>query len=123
MRLKACLVTAVLLFSAALMFAQNNNIVVRPKEIETVLVNPGMGIQTFQRFNGDPLNAGLRWSEEGPTTVLQPAAEKPDFPGSSISYCRWFWNVLEPEHGKYAWRIIDSALEQARLHHQTLAIR
>ncbi len=123
MRFKSIGVVAALMFSAALAFAQNNSVVVRPKEIDTVLVNPGMGVQTFQRFNGDPLNAGLRWSEEGPTAVLKPAAEKPDFPGSSISYCRWFWNVLEPEQGKYNWGIIDGALEQARKHHQTLNIR
>jgi hypothetical protein len=24
-----------------------------------------MGIQTFQRYNGDALNAGVKWSEEG----------------------------------------------------------
>ena len=29
-----------------------------------MLVNPGMGITTFQRFNGQPLNQGLRWSEK-----------------------------------------------------------
>ncbi|HXH51080.1 MAG TPA: DUF4832 domain-containing protein [Terriglobia bacterium] len=123
MRIKVMGVVAALVFSTALAFAQNNNVIVRPKEIDTVLVNPGMGVQTFQRFNGDPLNAGLRWSERGPTKVLKAAAEKPDFPESSISYCRWFWNVLEPEQGKYNWGIIDTALEQARLHHQTLAIR
>jgi hypothetical protein len=123
MRIKPMGVFAALVLSTALTFAQNNNVIVRPKEIDTVLVNPGMGVQTFQRFNGDPLNAGLRWSEEGPAAVLKPAAEKPDFPESSISYCRWFWNVLEPEQGKYNWGIIDTALEQARLHHQTLAIR
>src|SRR5690348_6319881 len=123
MRFKMISAAVALVFSAALAFAQNQNVIVRPKEIDAVLVNPGMGIQTFQRFNGDALNAGLRWSERGPTEVLQPSAERPDFPESSISYCRWFWNVLEPEHGQYNWGIIDSALEQARLHHQTLAIR
>ena len=123
MRLKITGIAAALMVSAALALAQNNHVVIHPKQIDTVLVNPGMGVQTFQRFNGDALNAGLRWSEEGPTAVLKPAAEKPDFPESSISYCRWFWNVLEPEQGKYNWSLIDLALEQARLHHQTLAIR
>jgi Domain of unknown function (DUF4832)/Beta-galactosidase len=123
MRFKFAAAVAAVMFSAALALAQNNSVVVRPKEMDTVLVNPGMGVETFQRFNGDPLNAGLRWSEEGPTAVLKPAPEKPDFPASSISYCRWFWNVLEPEHGKYNWGLIDSALEQAREHHQTLNIR
>ena len=124
MRITISGVAAALMLSAALALAQNNNdVVIRPKEIDTVLVNPGMGIQTFQRFNGDALNAGLRWSEEGPTEVLKPAAEKPDFPESTISYCRWFWNVLEPEPGKYNWGLIDLALKEAREHHQTLAIR
>lgn len=116
-------VIAAILISGALAFAQNENVVVRPKEIDSVLVNPGMGIQTFQRFNGDALNPGLKWSEAGPTSVVEPAAVKPDFPESSISYCRWFWNVLEPEHGKYNWGIIDLALKEAREHHQTLNIR
>ena len=87
-----------------------------------MLVNPGMGIQTFQRFNGDPINPGLKWSEEGPTAKLE-SVGKPDFPDTSIAYCRWFWNALEPEHRKVRWEILDNALEQARLHHQTLAIR
>jgi len=66
--------------------------VIRPLEIEEALVNPGMGITTFQRFNGDPINAGLEWSEEGPTSKLQPAPAPPDFPDTSIAYCRWFWS-------------------------------
>jgi hypothetical protein len=37
--------------------------IVRPTEIDDVLVNPGMGIETFQRFQGQPLNEGVRWSE------------------------------------------------------------
>ena len=36
--------------------AQKDTVVVRPKEISDVLVNPGMGITTFQRFNGQALN-------------------------------------------------------------------
>jgi len=98
-------------------------VVVRPVEIHDVLVNPGMGITTFQRFNGDPLNAGVAWSEEGPTGPLAPAATKPDFPDTSISYCRWFWDVVEPKLGEFHWQIIDDALAAAREHHQRLAIR
>src|SRR5207245_4584626 len=33
--------------------------VIRPLEIEDVLVNPGMGITTFKRFNGDSIKDGL----------------------------------------------------------------
>lgn len=102
---------------------QGETVVVRPVEIQDVLVNPGMGIQTFQRFNGDRLNEALGWSEEGPTATLAAAEVKPDFPGSSISYCRWFWETLEPEHGKVRWEILDNAFVEARRHGQALAIR
>src|SRR5438309_2057432 len=46
--------------------AQTNVVVVRPKAIHDVLVNPGMGITTFQRFNGQEPNPPLKWSEAGP---------------------------------------------------------
>lgn len=103
--------------------ARAEKIVVRPREILDVLINPGMGITTFQRFNGDALNSGTTWSEAGPTAPLPASASKPEFPDTSVSYCRWFWSALEPEHGSYRWDIIDTALQQARAHHQTLAIR
>src|SRR5215813_3770051 len=103
--------------------AQRNVVVVRPKEIQDVLVNPGMGITTFQRFNGQEPNPPLKWSEIGPEKKLPQAAMKPDFPDTSVSYCRWYWNVLEPERGKYNWAIVDLAIEEARSHGQKLAIR
>jgi len=103
--------------------AQTNVVVIRPAEIQDVLVNPGMGITTFQRFNGQALNSPLKWSERGPEAKLPQAATKPDFPETSISYCRWYWDTIEPEPGKFRWDIIDLALEEARAHGQTLAIR
>jgi hypothetical protein len=107
---------------AATALGQAETSIVRPKEIDAVLVNPGMGIQTFQRFNGDAINPGLGWSEEGPVVKLTPA-DAVDFPASTISYCRWFWETLEPQQGKVRWEILDEALRQAHAHHQTLAIR
>ena len=118
-----CFATLVILASLHQGFAQSNVVVIRPKEIHDVLVNPGMGITTFQRFNGQEPNAPLKWSEVGPVTKLGQAPTKPDFPETSISYCRWYWNVLEPEPGKFHWGIVDLALEEARAHGQTLAIR
>jgi len=119
-----CFAAAFILFSGLLLAqSPSQDVVVYPQSIDTVLVNPGMGIETFQRFNGDPLNSGMTWSEAGPTAPLKPATVKPDFPDSSIAYCRWFWNVLEPEQDKYNWGIIDLALKEARAHHQQLAIR
>jgi hypothetical protein len=103
--------------------ADRSTVVVRPGEIQDVLVNPGIGIQTFQRFAGQALNQGTKWSEEGPTAALPATEATSDFPLSSISYCRWFWSALEPDRGKVRWHIIDSALAEARAHGQSLAIR
>jgi len=102
--------------------AAGQNVVVRPKMTDDLLVNPGMGIQTFQRFNRQAIYPGLRWSEVGPE---KPAADVVgvDFPPSSVVYMRWFWWQLEPERGKYRWDIIDNALEEARRHGQTLDFR
>ncbi|MFN7993248.1 MAG: DUF4832 domain-containing protein [Bryobacteraceae bacterium] len=97
-------------------------VIVHPKLIHDVLVNPDMGIQTFQRFNGDPLNAGLKWSEEGPTAAIAQSGSV-DFPATTLSYCRWFWETLEPEQGKPKWEIIENALAQAHAHGQRLDIR
>ncbi len=110
---------------AVLVFATGGlaqTVVLHPKLIGDVLVNPGMGIQTFQRFNGEPLNPELKWSEEGPTQPLRVRGAA-NFPGSTIAYCRWFWETLEPEQGRVRWDIINSALSEAHTHGQTLAIR
>ncbi len=92
-------------------------------ETQEVLVNAGMGIQTFQRYNGDALNSGVGWSEAGPVSPLAAPAVAPDFPQSSVAYCRWFWATIEPEQGKFRWEIIDLALAEARRHGQRLMIR
>src|SRR5437660_3703090 len=118
-----CLGTILLLATGGVGFAQSNVVVVRPKEIHDVLVNPGMGITTFQRFNGQEPNPPLKWSEIGPEKKLSQATVKPDFPEVSVAYCRWYWNALEPERGKYRWDIVDLAIEEARAHGQKLAIR
>ena len=110
-------------FGATPAMAQRNVVVVRPKEIQDVLVNPGMGVTTFQRFNGQEPNPPLKWSEVGPVTKLPEATTKPDFPKASVAYCRWYWNVLEPEPGRFNWEIVDLAIEEARAHGQKLAVR
>ena len=102
--------------------AWGQNTVIHPTRVPEILVNPGMGIQTFQRYNGDLLNAGVQWSEDGPTGPLA-AGAPPDFPKSTISYCRWFWATLEPAKGDVKWSILDRALGEAARHGQTLAIR
>ncbi len=123
MKQQATLCALLALFCAMQAYAQKDTVVVRPVEINDVLVNPGMGVTTFQRFNGQELNPPFVWSERGPVKEMPDAHEKPDFPDTSIAYLRWYWSALEPEQGKFRWDIIDSALEEARKHGQTLAIR
>ena len=36
-----------------------NMMMVRPVEIDEVLINPGMGFTTFQMFNGDNLDSNI----------------------------------------------------------------
>lgn len=58
------IVLKLLILFPALSIAQINSgtLVVRPIEIHEVLVNPGIGFTTFQRFNGDSLNTGIGWT-------------------------------------------------------------
>jgi len=91
---------------------------------EPLLTNPHKGCATFQRFNGDPLNEGTRWSEEGPLTF--PPAEQPVAEGylpCTVSYCRWFWDAIEPKEGRFDWSMVESALKTAHERGQTLQVR
>src|SRR5437899_6751910 len=90
--------------------AQSNVVVVRPKEIHDVLVNPGMGITTFQRFNGQEPNPPLKWSEVGPVAKLSQAATKPDFPDTSISYAVFCLKKKRTRINNPHWEIVDIAL-------------
>jgi hypothetical protein len=104
--------------------SSSDRVILKPKPIHDVLRNPGMGIQTFQRFAGQALNPERRWSERGPEAPLSDEAPgSVDFPVSSVAYVRWFWSQLEPKQGEYRWDIIESALAEARKHGQKLAIR
>jgi len=116
-------ILVVLALFACFSYAQRNTVIVRPKPIDDVLQNPNTGITTFNRFNGQTTNPPLKWSEIGPVEKVPQAASKPDFPDTTIAYLRWYWNALEPERGKYRWDIVDLALQEARTHGQTLAIR
>ena len=66
---KSCLIAAVLLSVLfTFSFSQNPDdaTIIKPKEINDVLSNPGIGFMTFQRFNGDDLNPGSGWTEGFP---------------------------------------------------------
>jgi hypothetical protein len=85
---------------------QADNIIVEPDSTDEVLVNPGMGFETFHSFNEDHRNK--------PTD---------NYPECSIAYFRFYWSKLEPQEGRYNFEIIDWLLEKARQNRQDLALR
>jgi len=98
---------------------------VYPKEISDVLNNPGIGFTTFQRFNGDTLNAGIRWTEGFPLVyqTFDGDLTNPNHPQTSIAYFRIYWKFVELEKGVYNWPMIDKALRTAAERGQTLMLR
>src|ERR1035437_400767 len=79
MKLKALVFALVMCTTILNGHAQKETVVIRPVKTLDVLVNPGMGITTFQRFNGQELNPSYTWSERGPVEKLHDANSKPDF--------------------------------------------
>lgn len=100
--------------------------VARPRVTGDVLVNPGMGFMTFQRFNGDALNPGAEtWTEGHPIEYHASRGREPvaHYPDTSLAYFRVYWSYLEPQRGVYNWVMLDKALETARSRGQTLLLR
>lgn len=118
-----------LLVSLAVLFAVSvlaqDVAIVRPQEIDDVLVNPGVGFQTFQRFNGDDLNRGLKWTEGYPIVYQEykGSLENKNHPMTTIAYFRVYWKFVEPEQGEYNWQMLDTALKTAHSRRQTLWLR
>ena len=85
---------------------------VRLRESDELLVNPGMGFCTYQRFNGDPIEKESRWNDDGPTDYSEFAGDihNEGFPDTSVAYLRWYWMRIEPEKRAYRWDIIDRAI-------------
>ncbi len=76
-------------------------VTVRPREIDDVLHNPGMGFTTSNSFDGDVMA----------------------YPKSTVAYWGWYWDAVEPENGVYRWDLIDEVIETARSRGQRAAIR
>jgi len=110
-------------------------VVVRPKEIDDVLINPGKGFTTFQCFNGDYepyAKGGIR--ESGgrfvPDCYTEHVSYKVrenfvniDYPQTTVAYFRINWSFLEPEEGEYNWEFIDSLLATGEVRNQRLLLR
>ena len=105
--------------------SSQETVVVRPEVIDDVLVNPGIGFMTFQRFNGDTLNEGEKWTEGYPIEYQEfnGNLENENYPMTSLAYFRVYWRFVEPAEGEYCWDLIDRALETAAARGQTLLLR
>ena len=69
------------------------------------LKTPGIGFQTFGRFE-----------DEDPNTQNMPFE-------SGSAYFRWMWEQVEPQEGEYNWEFIDQHLARAHENNQTLEFR
>jgi len=128
LKLPTCLLTILILLILSMSSqAQNPDhlTVIKPKVITDVLINPGMGFMTFQRFNGDNLNKGSGWTEGFPIDfqAFDGDLTNKDHPATTIAYWRIYWKFIEPEMRAYRWDMLDKALEVARSRGQTLLLR
>jgi hypothetical protein len=130
---KLVLIFAILIMAIDL--SAQDLVIVRPKEINDVLTNPGIGFTTFQCFNGDFAGS----SESGYTGVgggnvpdcySEPVSYKfnnslvnINHPQSSVAYFRINWSFIEPEEGKYNWDFIDSLLATGEKRNQRVLLR
>ncbi|HUU28282.1 MAG TPA: DUF4832 domain-containing protein [archaeon] len=119
------LFTAFCLIACSTILYPQDLVVVRPQEIDDVLVNPGIGFNTFQRFNGDTLNPGEGWTEGFPIQYQEFDGDltNPNHPAASTAYFRIYWRYVEPENDKYNWDMLDKALKTAAGRGQTLLLR
>jgi hypothetical protein len=118
-----------LLFFSPLHGQLSPEVIVRPKEIHDVLLNPGIGFTTFQRFNGDSQNVLEDccgdFKKGFPFKVIKDkdnALVNPDYPLTTVAYFRFYWMYIEPAQGSYRWDIIDKALATAKERNQTLML-
>lgn len=121
----SCVLSTILIAACAAPLLAQPTLTIRPKEIDDVLINPGIGFMTFQRFNGDELNQGLKWTEGYPIVYqeFKGSLENKNHPMTSMAYFRVYWKFIEPEMGRYRWELIDTALKTARSRGQTLMLR
>lgn len=98
---------------------------VMPAESDELLINPGMGFQTYQRFNGDETEKRNFWNDDGPTRygTLKGSLHNHNYPDTAVAYLRWYWARLEPERGRHRWAVIDNALAEAAKRGQQLHMR
>jgi len=94
---------------------------------DKTLLNPHIGFQTFQRFNGDPLEPAetRRWTEGFPIeySPYSGSLSNGAHPDTTVAYYRVYWRYFEPEEENYNWDLIERALATAHERKQTLMLR
>lgn len=88
--------------------------VVTPKEIDDLLVNPGMGFATARSFNGDTMRQMVLGTRQ---------AVPDDYPHCSLAEFKLFWGALEPKEGVYNFGLLVDLLKTARERGQDLSLR
>ncbi len=96
-----------------------------PKVIDDILINPGIGFNTFQMFNGDNLDVWIDVLNEIDLSIYgkNESFKNENHPPSSTAYFRIQWRAIEPEQGIYRWDLIDGLLNIAHERNQTLMLR
>ena len=98
--------------------------------------NPNTGFMSFQHFSGEPIYSDCIVKPENkmcetehfecypvPGYVEEKGFEEGFYPDSTIVYIRALWKEFEPERGKYNYDFIQSIIDKAKAHNQTLIFR
>lgn len=98
--------------------------------------NPYVGFTSFQHFRDEELYSDLIVRPENnltetehvecypiPDDVMQNGREEGFYPDSSMAYFRILWKEIEPEQGKYNYKIIEDLIEKAKQKNQLIVFR
>ncbi len=110
------LLAMALTLSALGSLSAQDQVIVRPREIDSILVNPGIGFNTSQHVDTRP-------GPDGRYPYHDPQLSFDEYPQTTLAYLRFEWAVFEPEEGRYNWYIIDDAIKLAVERGQLLAFR
>jgi hypothetical protein len=100
---------------------------IRPTESFGYIPNPHRGTTTYQRFQGEDLCPTVAWHDRmGPTAFPRKSSagdNKKYTPHTTLTYCRWPWEWMEPQKGKFNWEFVEATLRTARERGQTAQLR
>jgi hypothetical protein len=106
---------------AALPAAEPGTTTAKPKRIDDVLTNPGMGFASFHFgwwCNLPPITFS---PEECAKRVVEHWPQ--NYPKSGTAYFRWYWRDIEPKRGEIDFAMIDTAIRSANKLGMTLGFR